>query len=66
MKNFERSILIYLLDALSIAPDKANELIDIVDHKDHGIKYHFYLDKLKLSSKEDLLFVVETIRSDLR
>lgn len=66
MQNFEKSILIYLLDALAVSPNKVKELIDIVDKNDYCAEYHIYLNKLKLSTKDNLLLIVKEIRSELR
>lgn len=63
----EISSLNYLLDAVSIAPEKFESLIKIVYREDSTNKFKEYLNQLKQAGDSDnLKFCIEKIKREIK
>lgn len=60
----ERSIMLYLFDALQVAPEKSSSLIKIVNCKDRSAKFKNWI--YELNQSDNILETVKIIRESLR
>ena len=63
MTDTEHTKLIFLFNALNLAPHKKNVLIDIIDKPSSSIDYKSILDELRNSS--DIISDVDRIRKSI-